>query len=98
MNYKTESLLLFANFSIDDIAKILQNLGSNNAHDNDIVFAWYNYEAIQATVRHWSLFSKSVGSDSFLSEWKKGNVVPQLIKIWQTMFIKLPPCIPATNL
>ena len=60
LNYKTKSLLLFANFSIDDIAKILQNLGSNNAHDNDIVFAWYNYEVIQATVRHWSSFSNSL--------------------------------------
>ena len=35
LNYKTENRLSTANFSIDDIAKILQNLDPNKAHGHD---------------------------------------------------------------
>ena len=35
MNYTTDNRLLTVNFSIDDIAKILQNLEPNKAHGHD---------------------------------------------------------------
>ena len=35
LNYKTDNCLLTENFSIDDIAKILQNLDPNKAHGHD---------------------------------------------------------------
>ena len=35
LNYKTENRLLAVNFSIDDNAKILQNLDPNKAHGHD---------------------------------------------------------------
>ena len=35
LNYKTENRLSTVNFSIDDIAKILQNLDPNKAHGHD---------------------------------------------------------------
>ena len=35
LNYKTNNHLLTANFSIDDISKILQNLDPNKAHGHD---------------------------------------------------------------
>ena len=35
LSYKTDNLLLTVNFSIDDIAKILQNLEPNKAHGHD---------------------------------------------------------------
>ena len=54
LNYKTDNRLLTINFSIDDIAKILQNVDPNKAHGHDqIIFAWYNYLVIQS-VCHWS--------------------------------------------
>ena len=37
LNYKTDNRLLTVNFSIDDIAKILQNLGPNKVHVHDKV-------------------------------------------------------------
>ena len=35
LNYKTENRLSTVNFSIDDIAKILQNLDPNKAHSHE---------------------------------------------------------------
>ena len=35
LNYKTDNRLLTANFSIDDIAKIPQNLDPNKVHGHD---------------------------------------------------------------
>ena len=35
LNYKTDNCLLTANFSIDVIEKIIQNLDPNKAHDHD---------------------------------------------------------------
>ena len=35
LNYKTDNRFLTVNFSIDDIAKILQNLDPNKAHGDD---------------------------------------------------------------
>ena len=60
LNYKTDYRLLTVNFSIDDIAKILQNLDPNKAHGmTRSVSACYSYVVIQS-VSHWSSFSNSL--------------------------------------
>ena len=43
LNYKTDNRLLNANFSIDDIAKILQNLYTNKVHDLQSVGHWSSF-------------------------------------------------------
>ena len=59
LHFKTDSRLLTVNFSMDDIAKIQQNLDCSKAHGH------------VKTI----IFKQSMGSGSFPSEWKKGNVV-----------------------
>ena len=77
MNYKTDYRLLTVNFSIDDIAKILQNLDPNKAHGHDKISIGMLQLCGNLICKPMELISKqSMESGSFPSEWKKGNVVP----------------------
>ena len=77
MNYKTDNYLSTVNFFIDDIAKILQNLDPNKAHDYDkisVQMLQLRGNSICKPLER--IFQQAMESGSFPSEWKKGNVVP----------------------
>ena len=77
LNYKTDYRLLTVNFSIDDIAKILQNLDPNKAHGHDKISIRNATIMCNSICKPLELiFKQSMESGSFPSEWKKGNVVP----------------------
>ena len=77
MNYKTENRLSAVNFSIDDIAKILQNLDPNKAHGPDKVSIRMLQLCGNSICKPLELiFHQAMESGSFPSEWKKGNMVP----------------------
>ena len=77
MNYKTDYHLLTVNFSIDDIAKILQNLDPNKAHVHDKISICILQLCGNSICKPLELiFKQSMEIGSFPSEWKKGNVVP----------------------
>ena len=77
IQYLTNNRLSSVTFSQDDIAKINQNLDSGKARSYDNIsilmlktcgFAIYKPLAI--------IFKQCVDTGTFLSEWKKGNIVP----------------------
>ena len=77
LNYKTGYCLLTVNFSIDDIAKILQNVDPNKAHGHDKISIRMLQLCGNSICKPLELILKqSMESGSFPSEWKKGNVVP----------------------
>ena len=77
MNYKTDNRLLTANFSIDGIAKMLQNLDSNKAHSHDNVGIRMLQLCGNSICKPLELiFKQAMESGFFPSEWKKRNVVP----------------------
>ena len=77
LNYKTDYRLLTVNFSIDDIAKILQNLDPNKAHGHGKISIRMLQLCGNSIGKPLELiFKQSMESGSFPSEWKKGNVVP----------------------
>ena len=77
LNYKTDYRLLTVNFSIDDIAKILQNLDPNKAHGQDKISIRMLLLCGNSICKPLELiFKQPMESGSFPSEWKKGNVVP----------------------
>ena len=77
LNYKTDYRLLTVNFSIYDIAKILQNLDPNKAHGHDKISIRMLQICGNSICKPLELiFKQSMESGSFPSEWKKGNVVP----------------------
>ena len=64
------------NFSIDDIAKILQNLDPNKAHDHDKISIRTVQLCGNSICKPLELiFQQAMESGFFPSEWKKGNVV-----------------------
>ena len=76
LNYKTNNRLLNVNFSIDDIAKTLQNLDPNKTHGNDNISIRILQLCGNSICKSLELaFQQAMESCSFLSEWKKGNVV-----------------------
>ena len=76
-NYKTGNRLSAVNFSIDDIAKILQNLDPNKPHGHDKI----SIRMLQLCGNSISkplelIFQQAMESGSFPSKWKKGNIIP----------------------
>ena len=77
LNYNTYNRLSTVNFSIDDIKKIIQNLDPNKAHDHDKISIRMLQLCGNSICKPLELvFQQAMESGSFLSEWKKGNVVP----------------------
>ena len=77
LNYKADNCLLTANFFIDDIAKILENLDTNKAHGHDKIGIRVLQLCGNSICKPLKLiFKQAVESGSFPSEWKKGNIVP----------------------
>ena len=77
LNYKTDKRLLTANFSIDDIVKVLQNLEPNKAHGPDkISIRMLQLYGISIYKPLELIFKHAMESGFFPSEWKKGNLVP----------------------
>ena len=77
LNYNTYNRLSTVNFSIDDIAKIMQNLDPNKAHGHDKISIRMLQLCGNSICKPLELiFQQAVESGSFSSEWKKGNVVP----------------------
>ena len=75
LNYKTDYRLLTVNFSIDDIAKILQNLDPNKAHVHDKISIRMLQLCGNSICKPLEfIFKQSMESGSFPSEWKKGNL------------------------
>ena len=80
LNYKTDNRLLTVNFSIDDIVKILQNLGPNKAHGHDKISIRKLQLCDNSICNPLELiFEQAMESGSFPSEWKNGNAI-QFIK------------------
>ena len=72
LNYKTDNCLLTANFSIDNIAKIQQNLDPNKAHGHDNVSIRMLQLCGNSICKRLDLiFKQAIESGSFPSEWKK---------------------------
>ena len=86
--------------SIDDIAKILQNLDPNKAHGHDKISICMLQLCSNSICKPLELvFKQAMESGSFPSEWKKGTVVPIHKKDDKQSKIKrLLPWISATNL
>ena len=77
LNYKIDNCLLTVNFSIDDIAKILQNLDPNKVHGHDRISIRMPQLCGNSICKPLELiFQQAMESGSFPSEWNKGNVVP----------------------
>ena len=77
MNYKTDNRLSAVNISIDDIAKILPNLGPNKAHGHDKISIRMLHLCGNSICKPLEfIFQEAMESGSFPSEWKKGNVIP----------------------
>ena len=100
LNYKTDNRLLTVNFSIDDIAKILQNLDPNKVHGyNKISIRMLQLCGNSICKPLELIFQQAMESGSFPSERQKGNVVPIHKKNdIKTMFKRLSPYISAPNL
>ena len=76
LNCKTENRLLTVNLSIDDIAKILQNLDPNKGHGHDKISIRMLQLCGNSICKPLELiFKQSMESGSFPSEWKKENIV-----------------------
>ena len=97
LNYNTDNRLSTVNFSIDDIAKIIQNLDPNKAHGHDKISIPMLQLCGNSICKPLELiFQQAMESGFFPSEWKKGNVVPihkkddkQCLKNYRP--ISLPP-------
>ena len=77
LNYNTDNRVSTVNFSINDIAKIIQNLDPNKAHGHDKISIQMLQLCCNSICKPLELiFQQAVESGSFPSEWKKGNVVP----------------------
>ena len=77
LNYNTVNCILTVNFSIDDIAKILQNLDRNKAHGHDKIGIRMLQLYGNSVCKPLELFfQQAMESGPFPSEWKKGNIVP----------------------
>ena len=76
LNYNADNSLSTANFSNDDIAKILQNLDPNKAHGHDKISIRMLQLCGNSIFKPLELiFKEAMESGSFPSELKKGNVV-----------------------
>ena len=77
LNYKIDNRLSAVNFSIDDIAKMLQNLDPNIARGHDKISIRMLQLCVNSICKPLELiFRQAMESGSFPSEWEKGNVVP----------------------
>ena len=77
LNYNTDNRLSTVNFSIDDIAKIIQNLDPNKAHGHDKISIQMLQLCGNSICKPLELiFQQAIESGFFPSEWKKGNVTP----------------------
>ena len=78
LNYNTDNRLSTVNFSIDDIAKIIQNLDPNKAHGHGKISIRVLFQLCGNSICKplELIFQQTMESGSFPSEWKKGNVVP----------------------
>ena len=77
MNCKTDDRLLTVNFSIDDIAKIPQNLDPNKVHAHDEISMCMLQLCGNSVCKPLELiFKQSMESGSFTPEWKEENVDP----------------------
>ena len=77
INYTTEKRLSTVALSVEAISKITQNLDSNKApgHDNiSIRMLKICGDSIYKPLE--IIFRQALLTDVFLSEWKKGNIVP----------------------
>ena len=76
LHYLTDNRLSYVRFSQDGIAKIIQNLDPNKAHDHDNIsirmlkiYGSSIYKPLEM------MFKQCIGTGVFPSEWKKGNIV-----------------------
>ena len=77
LNYNADNRLSTVNFSIDDIAKIIQNLGPNKAHGHDNISIQMLRLCGDSICKPLELiFQQTMESGSFRLNGKKGNVVP----------------------
>ena len=76
LSHKTQNCLLTVNFSIDDTAKILQNLDPNKAHGHEKISIHMLQLYRNSVYKPLELiFQQAMESGCFPSEWKKGNVL-----------------------
>ena len=81
----------YSRISVEAIGKIIQNLDSNEAHGYDninirmltFLSGDSGYKPIEI------IFRQDLLTGMFLSEWKKGNIIPIHKKKWQVKYYKL---------
>ena len=77
MQYLTNNCLSSVTFSQDDIAKIIQNLGSGKAHGHDIICMRMLKICRSVIYKPLAIiFKQCVDTGIFPSKWKNGNIVP----------------------
>ena len=77
LNYNTDNRLSTVNFSINNIAKIIQNLDPNKAHGHDMISIRTLQLCGNSICKPLELiFQQALESGSFPSESKKGNLAP----------------------
>ena len=73
----TDNRLSSVTFSQNDIAKIIQNLHSNKAHDHDDISIRMLKICGSSIYKPLEMiFKQCIETGLFPSEWKKGNIVP----------------------
>ena len=74
---ETENVISSINFSLDDIAKIIQKLDPNKAHGHDMISIRMLKICGNSVYRPLQLIFRScIENGKLPSEWKKANVVP----------------------
>ena len=77
LQYLANNRLSSVTFYQDDIAKIIQNLGSGKAHGHDNISIRMLKICGSAIYKPLAItFKQCVDTGIFLSKWKKGNIVP----------------------
>ena len=95
----TQSHLSSVTFSKDDIAKLIQNLDSNNGHGHDQISIRMLRLCSNSTGKPLEIiFNRCLETSTFPNDWKKGNVVPvfkkgdkQILKNYRPISL-LPVC------
>ena len=73
----TDNCLSSVNFSQDGIAKIIQNLDPNKAHDHDNISIRMLKICGSSIYKPLEMmFKRCIDTGVFPSKWKKGNIVP----------------------
>ena len=76
INFETRERLSFLEFCVDDIVKIIRSLDQNKAHGHDeISVRMIKLCASSISKPLHLIFRNCLETETFLKEWKKGNII-----------------------